>query len=311
MKRPNKVIITCAITGGIHTPTMSPALPFTPEDIAAQSIAAAQAGAAILHLHARDPRDGRPTPDPKVFMQFLPVIKQATDAVLNITTGGSLNMSVEDRLAAPLAARPEMCSLNMGSMNFGIYPLADRYKDWRFDWEEPYLRSTDDFIFRNTFRDIERILRLLGEEHGTRFEHECYDVGHLYNLAHFVDRGLVKPPFFVQTIFGILGGIGPEMDNVLFMKRTADRLFGTDYVWSVLAAGRHQIPVATQAAMLGGNVRVGLEDSLFIGRGQLAANNAEQVRKVRKILEELGHEIATPSDARSMLALKGGDRVGF
>lgn len=311
MKRPNKVIITCAITGGIHTPTMSPALPFTPEDIAAQSIAAAEAGAAILHLHARDPRDGRPTPDPKVFMQFLPVIKQATDAVLNITTGGSLNMSVEDRLAAPLAARPEMCSLNMGSMNFGIYPLADRYKDWRFDWEEPYLRSTDDFIFRNTFRDIERILKLLGEEHGTRFEHECYDVGHLYNLAHFVDRGLVKPPFFVQTIFGILGGIGPEMDNVLFMKRTADRLFGADYVWSVLAAGRHQIPVATQAAMLGGNVRVGLEDSLFIGRGRLAANNAEQVRKVRQILEELGHEIATPSDARSMLALKGGDRVGF
>ncbi len=311
MKRPNKVIITCAITGGIHTPTMSPALPFTPDDIAAQSIAAAEAGAAILHLHARDPRDGRPTPDPKVFMQFLPVIKQATDAVLNITTGGSLNMSVEDRLAAPLAARPEMCSLNMGSMNFGIYPLADRYKDWRFDWEEPYLRSTDDFIFRNTFRDIERILKLLGEEHGTRFEHECYDVGHLYNLAHFVDRGLVKPPFFVQTIFGILGGIGPEMDNVLFMKRTADRLFGADYVWSVLAAGRHQIPVATQAAMLGGNVRVGLEDSLFIGRGRLAANNAEQVSKVRQILEELGHEIATPSDARSMLALKGGDRVGF
>ena len=311
MKRPNKVIITCAITGGIHTPTMSPALPFTPEDIAAQSIAAAEAGAAILHLHARDPRDGRPTPDPKVFMQFLPVIKQATDAVLNITTGGSLNMSVEDRLAAPLAARPEMCSLNMGSMNFGIYPLADRYKDWRFDWEEPYLRSTDDFIFRNTFRDIERILKLLGEEHGTRFEHECYDIGHLYNLAHFVDRGLIKPPFFVQTIFGILGGIGPEMDNVLFMKRTADRLFGAHYVWSVLAAGRHQIPVATQAAMLGGNVRVGLEDSLFIGRGRLAANNAEQVRKVRQILEELGHEIATPSDARSMLALKGGDRVGF
>ncbi len=311
MKRSSKVIITCAITGGIHTPTMSPALPFTPEDIAAQSIAAAEAGAAILHLHARDPKDGRPTPDPKVFMQFLPIIKQATDAVLNITTGGSLNMSVEDRLAAPLVARPEMCSLNMGSMNFGIYPLADRYTQWRFDWEEPYLRSTDDFIFRNTFRDIERILKRLGEEHGTRFEHECYDVGHLYNLAHFVDRDLVKPPFFVQTIFGILGGIGPEMDNVLFMKRTADRLFGADYVWSVLAAGRHQIPVATQAAMLGGNVRVGLEDSLFIGRGQLAANNAEQVRKVRRLLEELGHDIATPADARAMLALKGGDRVGF
>lgn len=311
MSRSKKIIITCAITGGIHTPTMSPALPFTPEDIAAQSIAAAEAGAAILHLHARDPNDGRPTPDPKIFMQFLPVIKQATDAVLNITTGGSLNMTVEDRLAAPLVVKPEMCSLNMGSMNFGIYPLADRYKSWRFAWEEPYLRGTDDFIFRNTFRDIERILKLLGEEHGTRFEHECYDVGHLYNLAHFVDRGLVKPPFFVQTIFGILGGIGPEMDNVLFMKRTADRLFGEDYVWSVLAAGRHQIPVATQAAILGGNVRVGLEDSLFIGRGQLAASNADQVSKVRRILEELGHEIATPGEARAMLALKGGDRVGF
>ncbi len=311
MSRSKKVIITCAITGGIHTPTMSPALPFTPEDIAAQSIAAAEAGAAILHLHARDPHDGRPTPDPKVFMQFLPVIKQATAAVLNITTGGGLNMSVEDRLAAPLVAKPEMCSLNMGSMNFGIYPLAERYKNWRFDWEEPYLRGTDDFIFRNTFRDIERILKLLGEEHGTRFEHECYDVGHLYNLAHFVDRGLVKPPFFVQTIFGILGGIGPELDNVLFMKRTADRLFGEDYVWSVLAAGRHQIPVANQAALLGGNVRVGLEDSLFIGRGQLAASNAEQVAKVRRLLEELGHQIATPEDARAMLMLKGGDRVGF
>ncbi|MGQ3672746.1 3-keto-5-aminohexanoate cleavage protein [Xanthobacter sp. TB0136] len=311
MSRSKKIIITCAITGGIHTPTMSPALPFTPEDIAAQSIAAAEAGAAILHLHARDPNDGRPTPDPKIFMQFLPVIKQATDAVLNITTGGSLNMTVEDRLAAPLVVKPEMCSLNMGSMNFGIYPLADRYKSWRFAWEEPYLRGTDDFIFRNTFRDIERILKLLGEEHGTRFEHECYDVGHLYNLAHFVDRGLVKPPFFVQTIFGILGGIGPEMDNVLFMKRTADRLFGEDYVWSVLAAGRHQIPVATQAAILRGNVRVGLEDSLFIGRGQLAASNADQVSKVRRILEELGHEIATPGEARAMLALKGGDRVGF
>jgi uncharacterized protein (DUF849 family) len=306
-----KVIITCAITGGIHTPTMSAALPFTPEDIAAQAIAAAEAGASILHLHARDPENGKPTPEPAVFMQFLPRIKQSTDAVLNITTGGGLNMSVEQRLAAPLMAKPEMCSLNMGSMNFGIYPLADRYKTWRFDWEEPYLRGTDDFIFRNTFRDIERILKLLGEGHGTRFEHECYDVGHLYNLAHFVDRGLVKPPFFVQMIFGILGGIGPDPENLNFMKRTADKLFGADYRWSVLAAGRFQMPFATQAAMLGGSVRVGLEDSLHIGRGKLAANNAEQVAKIRRILEELGHEIATPDEARAMLGLKGGDRVGF
>lgn len=306
-----KVIITCAVTGGIHTPTMSEALPYRPEDIAAQAIAAAEAGASILHLHARDPNDGRPTPDPAVFMQFLPRIKQATDAVVNITTGGSLTMTVEQRLAAPLAAKPEMCSLNMGSMNFGIHPLADRYKDWKFDWEEPYLRSTDDFIFRNTFRDIERIMKLLGEEHGTRFEHECYDVGHLYNVAHFVDRGLLKPPFFLQMIFGILGGIGADPDNLLFMKRTADKLFGNDYRWSVLAAGRHQMPFATQAALLGGSVRVGLEDSLYIGKGKLAASNAEQVTKIRRILEELGLEIATPAEAREMLALKGGDRVGF
>jgi len=306
-----KVIITCAVTGGIHTPSMSDALPYRPADIAAQSIAAAEAGAAILHLHARDPETGKPSPDPKVFMQFLPVIKQATDAVINVTTGGGLNMTVEDRLAAPLLARPEMCSLNMGSMNFAIYPLADRYSSWKFDWEEPYLRGTDDFIFRNTFRDISRILQLLGEEHGTKFEHECYDVGHLYNLAHFVDRGLIKPPFFVQMIFGILGGIGPDLDNLMFMKRTADRLFGSDYRWSVLAAGRFQMPFATQAALLGGSVRVGLEDSLYIGRGKLASSNADQVGKVRRILEELGHEIATPAEARQILGLKGGDRVGF
>lgn len=306
-----KVIITCAVTGGIHTPTMSDALPYKPEDIASQAIAAAQAGAAILHLHARDPQDGRPTPDPAVFMQFLPRIKEATDAIINVTTGGGLNMTVEQRLAAPLIAKPEMCSLNMGSMNFGIYPMADRYKNWKFDWEEAYLRNTDDFIFRNTFRDIERILKMLGEEHGTRFEHECYDVGHLYNVAHFVDRGLLKPPFFVQMIFGILGGIGAELDNLLFMKRTADKLFGSDYRWSVLAAGRHQMNFATQAALLGGSVRVGLEDSLYIGRGTLAASNAEQVTKVRGIVESLGLEIATPDEARSMLGLKGAENVGF
>jgi len=244
-------------------------------------------------------------------MQFLPRIKQATDAVINVTTGGSLTMTVEQRLAGPLLAKPEMCSLNMGSMNFGLFPLADRFTTWKHEWEEGYLRSTDDFIFRNTFRDIERILKMLGEEHDTRFEHECYDVGHLYNLAHFVDRKLVRPPFFVQIIFGILGGIGAEMRNLMFMKETADRLFGEDYRWSVLAAGRAQIPFATQAAMMGGNVRVGLEDSLYIGRAKLASSNAEQVAKMRRILEELGHEIATPADARAMLALKGGDKVGF
>lgn len=306
-----KVIITCAITGGIHTPTMSPHLPANSAEIARQAIEAAEAGAAILHLHARDEHDGRPTPDPSVFMEFLPRIKQATNAVLNITTGGGLNMTVDQRLAAPLVARPEMCSLNMGSMNFGIFPLADRFTGWKSEWEETYLRGTDDFIFRNTFRDIERIIKVLGEEHGTRFEHECYDVGHLYNLAHFVDRGLIKPPFFVQMIFGILGGIGPDPDNLTFMKQTADKLFGRDYRWSVLAAGRHQMNFATQAAMLGGSVRVGLEDSLYIGKGKLATSNAEQVRKIRTILAELGLEIATPDEARAMLALKGGDKVGF
>jgi uncharacterized protein (DUF849 family) len=311
MAKNDKVIISCAVTGAIHTPSMSDALPITPDEIATQSIAAAEAGAAIIHLHARDPETGEPTPDPDVFMEFLPRIKQNTDAVVNITTGGGLNMSLEDRLAAPLRAKPEMCSLNMGSMNFGIYPAADKVSTWKHDWEEPYLRGTDDFIFRNTFRDIERILKILGEEHGTRFEHECYDLGHLYNVAHFVDRGLLKPPFFIQSIFGILGGIGADLDNVMFMKRTADRLFGDDYVWSVLAAGRHQMSFVTQAALLGGSVRVGLEDSLYLAKGQMAQTNAEQVTKIRRIVEDLSLDIATPDEAREMLALKGGDDVGF
>ncbi len=307
----HKVIITVAITGGIHTPTMSPYLPITPDDIAEQSIAAAKAGASIIHLHARDAVDGRPTPDPDVFMQFLPRIKQSCDAVINITTGGGLNMTVEQRLAAPLVAKPEMCSLNMGSMNFALHGLADRYSQWKHSWEEPYLRGTDDFIFRNTFKDIARILRDLGEQHGTRFEHECYDVGHLYNLAHFVDKGAIKPPFFVQMIFGIVGGIGADMRNLMFMKETADKLFGSDYRWSVLAAGKNQMGFCTQAALMGGNVRVGLEDSLYIGKGKLATSNAEQVLKIRGIVESLGLEVASPDEARTMLALKGGDRVGF
>ncbi|MCC5979008.1 MAG: 3-keto-5-aminohexanoate cleavage protein [Salinarimonas sp.] len=310
-KASRKVIMTCAVTGGIHTPTMSEGLPYKPADIASQAIAAAEAGASILHLHARDPQDGRPTPDPDVFMQFLPTIKQNSDAVVNITTGGGMGMTVEQRLAAPLRGAPEMCSLNMGSMNFGIYPMAAKYKEWKFEWEKPFLLASDDFIFRNTFKDIAYILQALGEEHGTRFEFECYDVGHLYNLAHFVDRGLIKPPFLVQTIFGILGGIGADPDNLTFMKNTADKLFGKDYVWSVLAAGRHQIPLLTQALVMGGNVRVGLEDSLYLGPGQLAANNAEQVAKMRGIIEALDLEVATPTETREILALKGGDRVLF
>jgi uncharacterized protein (DUF849 family) len=307
----NKVIITCAITGAMHTPTMSDALPITPAQIAAESIAAAGAGAAIIHLHARVPETGEPTGNPEVFAQFLPQIKAATDAVINLTTGGSPTMTVQDRLAAAMRFQPEMTSLNMGSMNFAIFPAAKRVKQWKYEWEEPYVRNSDDFIFRNTFRDITWILENLGPL-GTKFEHECYDVGHLYNLAHFVDRGLVKPPFFIQLIFGILGGIGADLDNLVFMKRTADRLFGSgDYQWSVLAAGRHQMPFLTQAALLGGNVRVGLEDSLFLERGKFAANNAEQVVKIRRILAEMGLEPATPSEARKMLGLKGIDRVRF
>ncbi|HUK06865.1 MAG TPA: 3-keto-5-aminohexanoate cleavage protein [Stellaceae bacterium] len=306
-----KVIITCAVTGSIHTPTMSPYLPLTPDEVASQAIDAAEAGAAILHLHARDPRDGRPTPDPAVFMQFLPRIKQATKAVVNITTGGGHGMTLEERLAAPLKASPEMCSLNMGSMNFGLYPMLARYKEWKYDWESRHLEASRDFIFRNTFKDIEYILKNLGEAHGTRFEFECYDVGHLYTLAHFLDRKLVRPPLFVQTIFGILGGIGADPENLVHMKTIADKLFGDEYYWSILAAGRHQLPLVTMGAIMGGNVRVGLEDSLYVGKGQLAKSNADQVRRIRSILENLSLELASPDEARSMLQLKGGDRVAF
>jgi uncharacterized protein (DUF849 family) len=306
-----KVIITCAVTGSIHTPTMSPYLPLTPDEVAKDAIAAAEAGASILHLHARDPKDGRPTPDPNVFMQFLPRIKQQSDAVINITTGGGQGMTVQDRLAAPLRASPEMCSLNMGSMNFGLYPMLSRYKDWKHAWEPQFLEASRDNIFRNTFKDIEYILKELGEGHGTKFEFECYDVGHLYSLAHFLDRKLVTPPLFVQTIFGILGGIGADTENLQHMRRIADKLLGDSYHWSILAAGRHQLPFVSMGAIMGGNVRVGLEDSLWAGRGELAKSNADQVRKVRTILETLSLDVASPAEARQMLALKGGDRVAF
>lgn len=309
MAKAAKVIISCAVTGGVHTPTMSDALPITADEIARDSVDAAEAGAAIVHLHARQ-ADGRPTPDPAAFMAFLPRIKQACDVVVNITTGGAVGMTLDDRLAAARRAKPEMVSLNMGSMNFGLFPMADRYKDWRYAWEEPFLRGTDNLIFRNTFGDIERIMSELGGE-GVKFEHECYDVGHLYTLAHFLDRKLVRPPLFVQSVFGILGGIGSDAEDVMHMRRTANRLFGGDYVWSVLAAGRRQMPVITQAAMLGGSVRVGLEDSLYIAPGQLATSNAQQVAKVRRIVEELSYEIASPAEARAMLGLKGGDKVAF
>ena len=309
--RRDKVIITCAVTGSIHTPTMSPHLPLTPSEIAEDSIRAYEAGASIIHLHARDPEDGRPTPSADVFMQFLPRIKQSTNAVVNVTTGGGHGMTLAERLEGALRARPEMCSLNMGSMNFGLYPMLSRYPEFKYEWERAHLENSRDFIFRNTFKDIEYVLKELGEGCGTRFEFECYDVGHLYNLAHFLDRGLVQPPLFVQTIFGILGGIGADHENLMHMKRIADRLFGSDYQWSVLAAGRHQLSFVSMAAMMGGNIRVGLEDSLYAGKGRLATSNAEQVSIVRSIVENLSMEVASADEARDMLALKGGDEVGF
>ncbi|MFC4296840.1 MAG: 3-keto-5-aminohexanoate cleavage protein [Castellaniella sp.] len=304
------VIITCAITGAIHTPTMSDALPYAPDDIADQAVAAAEAGASILHLHARRPHDGGVTIDPDVFAAFLPRVKQSTEAVINISTGGSLTNTIDERVAPALRFSPEMCSLNMGSMNFSFHPLAKRYDTWKFDWERDYVAKSDGNIFRNTFADIENAANQLAP-HDIKFEHECYDVGHLYNLRFCMDIGLFKAPVFIQFIFGILGGIGADIDNLIFMKRTADRLFGDDYRWSVLGAGGAQMPFATTASQMGGNVRVGLEDSLSISRGKLAESNAQQVAKIRRIIEDLGSEVATPDQARDILGLKGRDRVNF
>jgi uncharacterized protein (DUF849 family) len=306
----NKVIITCAVTGAIHTPSMSPHLPVTPEEIAEAAIGAAEAGAAIVHLHARDPRDGRPDQSPEAFAPFLKVIKQRSDVVLNLTTGGSPFMSVEERIKPASVFKPEVASLNMGSMNFGLFPMLKRFKSFKHEWEPQMLEGSRDLVFRNTYKDIAYALRTLNET-GTRYEFECYDTSHLYNLHYFLEEGLVKPPLFIQTVFGILGGIGTHPDDVGHMRRTADRLFGKDYIWSVLGAGRSQMPIAAMAAAMGGNVRVGLEDSLWLGRGQFAQSNAAQVRKVREILDGLGLEIATPAEARQILQLKGGDMVAF
>jgi uncharacterized protein (DUF849 family) len=310
MAEASKVIITCAITGAIHTPSMSPHLPITPEQIAEAAICAAEAGAAIVHLHARNPETGRPDQSPEAFGRFLPVIKQRTDCVLNLTTGGAPFMTVEERVRPAATFKPEVASLNMGSMNFGLFPMLNRYKEFKHAWEREYLEASRDLIFRNTFKDIEYVVTTLAEN-GTRFEFECYDTSHLYNLAHFLDRGLLKPPLFVQTVFGILGGIGTYPEDVLHLKRTADRLFGDAYRWSVLGAGRAQMRVAAMAAAMGGNVRVGLEDNLWIGPGKLAESNAAQVRRARDILEGLGLQVATPAEARAILDLKGGDRVAF
>lgn len=311
MEMADKILITCAITGSIHTPTMSPHLPITTDEIASQAIGAADSGAAILHLHARDPGSGRPSAKAEDFLAFLPKIKAASEAVLNLTTGGSAIMPLEERLDGPLKARPEMCSLNMGTMNFALYPMAARYDKWNFDWEKPFLENTDDLVFKNTPRDISFILDELGEKRGARFEFECYDVSHLYMLRHFADCGLVKPPFFIQFVFGVLGGIGADPENLQHMKRMADKLFADDYLFSVLAAGRQQIPFAAMAASMGGHVRVGLEDNLFISKGKLATSNAEQVIKIREIVEALGRTVATPREARTMLGLKGMAATAF
>ncbi|MEQ8291326.1 MAG: 3-keto-5-aminohexanoate cleavage protein [Roseovarius sp.] len=310
MPSPDKVIISCAVTGAIHTPTMTPHLPITPDEIAEAAIGAAEAGAAILHLHARDPETGKPDQSVEAFAGFLPRIKQATGAVVNITTGGSPYMKVDERAAPAAHWQPEVASLNMGSMNFGFFPLLAKYKEFRHEWEREHLENSRDLVFRNSFQDIEYVLETC-YGNGTRFEFECYDISHLYNLAHFADRGLVKPPFFVQSVFGLLGGIGTHPEDVMHMKRTADRLFGDDFRWSVLGAGKDQFRIATQAVSMGGNIRVGLEDSIWIERGKLAESNAQQVEKARRLVEGLGLKVATPDEAREMLALKGGDRVNF
>jgi len=305
-----KVMITCAVTGSIHTPSMSPHLPITPEQIADAAVGAAEAGAALVHVHARNPENGLPDQSPEAFGKFLKVIKQRSSCVINITTGGAPTMSIDERLGPCAVFEPEVASLNMGSMNFGLYPMLERQKEFKYDWEKPYLEGSRDRIFKNTFTDIEHILTTCAEN-GTRFEIECYDIGHLYTLRHFADRGIVKPPFFIQSVFGILGGIGPHPEDVQHMKRTADRLFGDQYQWSVLGAGRNQLPIAAQSIALGGNVRVGMEDSLWTGPGKLATSNAEQVKLARQMIEALGLEVATPDDAREMLELKGADRVEF
>ena len=310
MSTQGKVIITCAVTGAIHTPSMSPYLPVTPQEIADAAVGAVEAGAAIIHLHARDPVTGKPDQRPEAFVPFLKDIKARSDAVINLTTGGSPYMTVQERMRPAAELKPEVASMNMGTMNFGLFPMLNRFKEFKFDWERPYLEGSKDLIFRNTYGDLETVLTELSANQ-TRYEFECYDTSHLYNLAHFVDRGLVKAPFFVQTVFGILGGIGSHPDDVMHMKRTADRLFGKDYRWSVLGAGRSQMPIAAMAASMGGNVRVGLEDSLWIGAGKLAESNAQQVRKAREIIEGLGLAVATPAEAREILALKGKDAVAF
>lgn len=302
------VIITCAVTGSIHTPTMSPHLPITPQQIADQAVEAAQAGAAILHLHARDPETGFPSADPALFEEIVSRIRDRCDAVLNITTGGSSRMTLDERLAAPRRIRPEMCSLNMGSMNFGLFPMAERRESWDREWERDYLEGTRAVIFKNTFEDIEAILAELGGASGGRFELECYDVGHLQTAAFYLRKGLLQAPLFVQFVLGVLGGIDAAPEQLLHMKATAERLLGSDYQFSVLAAGRQQIPLGTMGVILGGNVRVGLEDSLFLARGRLATSNAEQVEKMRRIIEELGHRVATPDEARRQLALRGSPR---
>jgi Uncharacterized conserved protein len=310
MASTHKVIITCAPTGAIHTPSMSPHLPVTADEIANAAIEAARAGAAILHLHARDPADGRPSQDPELFRPFLAKIREATDAVVNITTGGSPHMTVTERMRPAMTFKPELASLNMGSMNFGLYPMLGRFKTFKHEWERQHLENSRDLVFKNTYADIEEILTR-GTENGTRFEFECYDIGHLYNLAHCLDRKLVRPPLFVQSVFGILGGIGPSPEDLMHMRRTADRLFGSDYQWSILGAGRNQIPLATIGAAMGSHVRVGLEDSLWIGPGKLASSSAEQVSRIRTILEALNFEVATPAEARRILDLKGADNVAF
>jgi len=305
-----KIIINCAITGAIHVPSLSPYLPITPEQIAVEAVAAAEAGAATVHLHARDPENGSPDMDPELFRAFCREIHEQSDTVICITTGGAPTMTPEERMVAVRALKPELASINMGSINFGLFPMMDRIKEYKYDWEKSYLESSRDLVFKNTFYDQERIFKIM-DGCGTKPELECYDVGHLYNTAYWADLGVIRPPFWIQLILGIRGAVQPSVENLVFMKNTADRLFGDDYIFSVLATGRHEINLGTVGVVMGGCVRVGLEDNLYVSKGELAKSNVDLVAKIRRIITELSFDIAGPDEARQMLGLKGKDQTNF
>lgn len=306
----NKVIVSCAVTGSINVPSQSPHLPITPEQIIENCLGAAKAGAGSLHVHVRDPQTGQPTMDLDLFKEVCQEVHSKSDAVINITTGGAPTMTPEERMVGVKKFRPELASINMGSFNFGLFPIMDKIPEYKFDWEEDYLERSKDNIFKNTFYDQERIFKIM-EDNGTKPEMECYDVGHLYNTAYWADKGVLKPPFWLQLIMGIMGAIQPSVDNLVHMKNTADKLFGKDYIWSTLAAGRFEYNLCTTGVIMGGHARIGMEDNLYLGKGQLAKNNGEMVEKMVQIIRLLDHEPTTPQETREMLKLKGKEGAGF